>query len=332
MCTCVGCSSKEEQKITTNVLNHKDKEFSYDVISKPDDVYSKEMQQFYILSQGVEFPCFILEMKRKGKDTPDYFKYELNDDNAWNVEKTAWSDKLRKIIPGGVDQMVSDSQGTIYGLSGGYGDDKNSVLVRMDGEGTVTKMNLSSVKKAYPELSLQTFQIINDNELIFYFSAEDEGEEEKKSVEALTYNVTTESMDKKVKVTNDLSCFDKQGNYYTITSEQNAIQKRNLEDELPSQLILCEGNLSGCLENKIIVNGDWGYVVTNQGICGGRLDADKWDVLIPQDKMYYNKGNFRVPVEAFPVLMKTNGQDEDFFVMTYKDKEFMDFDWVHYHE
>ncbi len=82
--------------------------------------------------------------------------------------------------------------------------------------------------------------------------------------------------------------------------------------------IKCEGTLSA--SSPIIIKDDYGYVLTDGGIYGGKLTDKSWGCILPKDKMESGY------VQNF---IKTSGHDAEFYCFQMKDKN--EFQWVHYY-
>ena len=68
---------------------------------------------------------------------------------------------------------------------------------------------------------------------------------------------------------------------------------------------------------------------TSNGIYGGKLDANEWEKKIDGKELYYCK-DFPSPVLGIANMVKVPGRDLEFYMMTWKNAECSDFEWVHY--
>ena len=70
-------------------------------------------------------------------------------------------------------------------------------------------------------------------------------------------------------------------------------------------------------------------MLTGSGRYGGKLDADRWEKILDRNKMLYCK-EFGSPVLGIANMVKVPGQDTEFYLMTWKNRECSDFEWIHY--
>ena len=60
------------------------------------------------------------------------------------------------------------------------------------------------------------------------------------------------------------------------------ILKKSLYEEIPQKVIKCDGITSECINSQMIIDEEFGYVLTGSGIYGGKLDADRWEKILRQ--------------------------------------------------
>lgn len=123
--------------------------------------------------------------------------------------------------------------------------------------------------------------------------------------------------------------FDTEGNYYVVAPRQQLILKKSLYESVPKKVIKCEGMTSESSTSGLVIDDDFGYLLTGNGIYGGKLDADKWEKKIDGKELYYCK-DFPSPVLGIANMVKVPGRDLEFYLMTWKNTECSDFEWVHY--
>lgn len=327
----MSCEAQEnEVKVeTTNVITHTEGTLTYDVIEKPEEANSERMANMYASIHGTEYPRMILKLIDKEAETFEYIEYQLKEDFSWERKKASWSDEIAKEAPGGIGVMVSDSDGELYASA--FDKENNYVIWNLQENGKVRTLDMKSVLALHGQEVPSTFDMINDQELAFFFPAN--SQEVSSKCDVLIYDLIKEQVKEQGSTVSDDVVFDKEGNYYTVSSAQQLIQKYSIHDSLPNKVIQCKGINSVTNNFDMLIDDDSGYIKTGKGIYGGKLDVDKWDVVIPLKSMYYNKENvtFQLqPLSAFSSFLKVPGNSEEFFVKTLCNEETMDFDWVHY--
>ena len=140
-------------------------------------------------------------------------------------------------------------------------------------------------------------------------------------------NITDAAKDGKI---DDISAgFDTEGNYYVVAPRQQLILKKSLYESVPKKVIKCEGMTSESSTSGLVIDDDFGYLLTGNGIYGGKLDANEWEKKIDGKELYYCK-DFPSPVLGIANMVKVPGRDLEFYLMTWKNAECSDFEWVHY--
>ena len=104
---------------------------------------------------------------------------------------------------------------------------------------------------------------------------------------------------------------------------------------MPDRVIQCNGSISetsAALGLKIV--DDNGYIVTDKGICSGKLSEDNWDnIVLRTEDLYYNKNDelFKVtPIHSIYGYAKLSGDKGDFIISTLKNSEDLNYQWVRY--
>lgn len=114
-----------------------------------------------------------------------------------------------------------------------------------------------------------------------------------------------------------------------VAPRQQLILKKSLYESVPKKVIKCEGMTSESSTSGLVIDDDFGYLLTGNGIYGGKLDANEWEKKIDGKELYYCK-DFPSPVLGIANMVKVPGRDLEFYLMTWKNAECSDFEWVHY--
>lgn len=329
-CTSCGMKKNEETTEKTKVTSYKEKNVMYDVIETPDEANSKQMANMYVNVSGSEYPRMILKLIQTNSESYEYIEYQLQDDFTWRRTKIAWSDKISEMSPNGIKIMVADSKGELYASA--YDREKRYVLYRLSDNGEIYKLNVSEVLNTHKGVEPSTFDIINDYQLAFLFS--ENSEQIGGKCDVVFYDLIEEKVLEQGSAVSDQIIFDEEGNYYTLSFAQPIIQKYTIHDSMPNKVIQCDGISPSTMISDLLISDDKGYLKTSYGIYGGKLNEEQWDnVIIAVDNMYYNKeiATFQSqPLLSFSSFIKVPGDDTEFFVKTFRDEEYIDFDWVHY--
>lgn len=314
--TTIKDNTKQERNSARNQTQ------SYEVIKKPEAALSKNMKQMFLV-QGQERPYFIFRQDISGKE--QYVKCELNIENKWDTEKAKWSDYIVKHNKNESCQIISDSNRILYILCSNNKKSKHN-LYRIMPEKEPQKLDIEDIYILQKGQKLLSFNIINENKLVFFFS-QDETDIQGTAME---YDIAKEEFLKGNGHVDDISAnFDKDGNYYCISPKQKLIMKKSLYSNIPEAVIKCDAIANDCQNHLLTIQDDYGYILTGNGIYGGKISDKKWEVIIPKEKIYYCK-DFLTPVLGIANMVKVPGKDTEFFLMTWKNAECSDFEWIHY--
>ncbi len=327
LCFCclllVSCGEEAAKNLEgRNPASGREEFQKYEMIKKPEYALSKNMKQMYII-RGQEQPYFIFRMNTSEGD--QYISCKLANENKWFTEKAEWSDYIAKRHKDAISLIVSDSRGVIYILCSNKQKTKYSLYQQMPNR-KLQKLNIDDIYIRQKEKKLLSFNLINENRLVFFFS------QERTDVQgnAVEYDIAREKFIEKDGYINDISAsFDKDGNYYSVSPGQKLIMKKSLYSEIPEGVIKCDAVTEECQNNLLIVQDDFGYILTRDGIFGGKIEAEKWEVIIPEEQLYFCN-EFPTPILGIANMEKVAGGDREFYLMTWKNAEFSDFEWIHY--
>lgn len=295
---------------------------NYETIEKPEYALSKNMKQMFIV-RGQELPYFIFRMNVSG--TEQYITCKLDDESKWSTEKAEWSDYIVKRHKNANSLIVSDSKETFYMLCSNKQKTKYSLYRIMKGKNP-QKLNIDAIYSRQKEQKLLSFYLINENRLIFFFS-QDETDMQGNTVE---YDTTREEFLEKDGYVDDISAsFDEKGNYYCVSPGQKLVMKKSPYHEIPEKVIKCDAITEECQNSLLIIQDDFGYILTGKGVYGGKIDDEKWEEVIPAAQLYFCK-DFPTPVLGIANMVKAAGADKEFYFMTWKNAECSDFEWIHY--
>lgn len=170
----------------------------------------------------------------------------------------------------------------------------------------------------------ESCQIISDSNRILYILCSNN-----KKLKHSLYRIMPEKEPQKLDIEDISANFDKDGNYYCISPKQKLIMKKSLYSNIPEAVIKCDAIADDCQNHLLTIQDDYGYILTGNGIYGGKISDKKWEVIIPKEKIYYCK-DFPTPVFGIANMVKVPGKDTEFFLMTWKNAERSDFEWIHY--
>lgn len=319
----VSCGKETAPDSTVQNPNHgKEQVQNYEIIEKPEYALSKNMMQMFIV-RGQELPYFIFRMDVSGAE--QYITCKLDNGNKWITEKAEWSDYIVEHNKNANSLIVSDSKETFYILCSNEQKTRYSLYRIMKGR-KPQELNIEAIYSRQKQQKLLAFNLINENRLIFFVSQE----ETDMQGSTMEYDTTREEFLEKDGYVDDISAsFDKKGNYYCVSPEQKLIMKKSPYSEISESIIKCDAVTEECQNNLIVIQGDFGYILTGKGIYGGKTDAEKWEKVIPMTQLYYCE-DFPTPVLGIANIVKTTGADREFYLMTWKDTEYSDFEWIHY--
>ncbi len=329
LCTSCGTKHSEVSVEKPNIISHQGEDGNYDIIEKPTGIDGERLYNKYVTVNGTEYPRMILKLIKDDMKTFEYIEYQLEDDFSWTRSKLPWSDKVSALYEDGTGTIVSDSQGNLYAST--YDKDGMMIVLRLSEDGKVQELDLTEVEKVYDQVHPTSFDIINDHELVFFY--EENPEETGMKTNVVFFDSIKECVvDKGLTISNDV-VFDKDGYYYSVSPEQQVIQKYTIHDTLPHSVIKC-GEMSGLVNiTDLLIDEDNGYIKISSGIYGGTLDDAQWELMLPVENMYYDKGVEQFdenPLTAFMSYIKVSGDDCEFFVETLRSDDILDFAWVHY--
>lgn len=295
---------------------------NYEIIKKPEYALSKNMQQMFIV-QGQELPYFIFRMSISGKE--QYITCKLDSKNKWSTEKAEWSDYIVGHSKNAGNLIVTDSKGTFYILCNNKQKTRYTLFRIIQGK-KPQKLNIDGIYKRREGRKLLSFNLINDNRLIFFFS-QDETDIQGSAIE---YDTMREEFIEGEGHVDDISAsFDKKGNYYCVSPGQKLIMKKSPYDVVSEAVIKCDAITEECQNSLLIIQDDFGYILTRKGIYGGKIDDKNWGKVLPVEQLQYCK-DFPTPVLGIANIVKVSGEDREFYLMTWKNTECSDFEWIHY--
>ena len=307
------------EKEANSEINHGT---NYETISKPACALSEEMKQMFLI-YGQDKPYFIFRLDTTNGES--FVTCTLNSENKWDTQKAPWSDFITKHNKDGLYKIACDSQGGLYIFCSNS--EYTDYSLYFVGEGLhPQELNIKDIFGIIKEQKVVSFNLIKDDKLVFFFS-EDETDLQGNAVE---YDVAREKFTEESGCVDDFSAsFDEEGYYYTVSPRQKVITKKTIYEELPKQLIKCEAITEECTNNLLVIRDECGYLMTAEGIYGGKLEDEQWKNILPIGSMKYPK-DFPSPVMGTANIEKVSGDDEEFYVMTWRNMEFTDFEWVHY--
>ena len=327
---CVACNREQtKEKLsseTAKVERKQEEDTSYEVFSKPKEALSKSMLGMFLFNNENE-PYFIFLLKENNGYL--YKECRLGADNKWGSSVTKWSDKLIKEEKVLIETMVSKKQGVYYCIAADIGNQKEKYLYRITREGDIKKLNIEKANEKMKGLILTNLSILSDNELVLSYTGDEMDMELEEGIDSLCYHVVNEEViGEPVKLMDYNAEFDDEKLYYSVAAGQEVVVGRSLDSTLPKRVIKCE-NL-GLLEySPIVISNGFGYTLSEKGIIGGELTAKKWDIVMPRENMKYSSSIPNLP-SAIACMIKTPGEDKEFYCMTWKNIEMTDFEWVHY--
>lgn len=298
------------------------KKNQYEIIKKPEYALSKDMKQMFIISNA-EMPYFIFRMHTFNQDS--FLECKWNGEKKWSVQKTEWSNLIANRYKNYECQIASADGENLYILLA----KKNNYtyeLYRVSKKGEIQRLHMPDIYARVKGQTIISFDVIRNSRLVFFFSKK----EDAVCGQAIEYDANNEKFLSKDGKIDDISAgFDNKGNYYLVAPRQQLILKKSLYEEIPQKVIKCDGITSECINSQMIIDEEFGYVLTGSGIYGGKLDADRWEKILDRNKMLYCK-EFGSPVLGIANMVKAPGQDTEFYLMTWKNRECSDFEWIHY--
>lgn len=330
-----ACGRTTENYDANGEMQRKETEkISYKVYEKPTYALDENMLTMFLFSHG-DLPEYLFKMK--ASKNIEYHSSKMQPDGTWESGKVNWNDSFADMEKRELQCMLSDSKGNLYGIAM---DEKgtNCDLYRIGSDGTIEMLNTDSAKKKFKNKVLYTIAYVTDSKLILTFSEPDDmiGE----NVSAIEYDLIAEKVIGDTgKVRDSLATFDENGLYYYpvpgANVEDGVILAKSIYSSNPEKTIKCKYLLNS--HTQILVKDGFGYIMTRWGICGGRLDDKEWDIVIPVEEMYIpkcftNEEQAIMPSDAIMCMVKTSGDDREFFCMTWKDEKHDDFSWVHYYD
>ena len=247
------------------------------------------------------------------------------EDYKWFTKNTSWSDFVAKNCGNGEIQIAADTKQNLYVM---YSDNSKTKcqLYKVKENGKIQELHIPDITLRVKDQKVISFSVINESRLVFFFSLE----EDATGGQAIEYDSVEEKFLAKDGKIDDISAgFDTEGNYYVVAPRQQLILKKSLYESVPKKVIKCEGMTSESSTSGLVIDDDFGYLLTGNGIYGGKLDANEWEKKIDGKELYYCK-DFPSPVLGIANMVKVPGRDLEFYMMTWKNAECSDFEWVHY--
>lgn len=319
----ISCDKEVAVQPREEVSLKRDKSYEYEKIQKPELAFSKDMKQMYLIVNE-EVPYYIFRMRTSGKDSYMECQWE-GGDKKWMTKKTAWNDFIAKNCGNGEIQIAADTKQNLYVM---YSDNSKTKcqLYKIKKNREIRELHIPDITSRVKGQKIVSFSVINESRLVFFFSLEEDATDG----QAIEYDSVEEKFLAKDGKIDDISAgFDTEGNYYVVAPRQQLILKKSLYESVPKKVIKCEGMTSESSTSGLVIDDDFGYLLTGNGIYGGKLDANEWEKKIDGKELYYCK-DFPSPVLGIANMVKVPGRDLEFYLMTWKNAECSDFEWVHY--
>lgn len=318
----ISCDKETAMQPREEVSLKPDKSYVYEKIQKPELAFSKDMKQMYLIVNE-EVPYYIFRMRTSGKES--YMECRWEEDKKWVTKKTSWSDFVAKNCGNGEIQIAADTKQNLYVM---YSDNSKTKcqLYKIKKNREIWELHIPDITSRVKGQKIVSFSVINESRLVFIFSLKEDATDG----QAIVYDSVEEKFLAKDGKIDDISAgFDTEGNYYVVAPRQQLILKKSLYESVPKKVIKCEGMTSESSTSGLVIDDDFGYLLTGNGIYGGKLDANEWEKKIDGKELYYCK-DFPSPVLGIANMAKVPGRDLEFYMMTWKNAECSDFEWVHY--
>lgn len=334
--SCANNTSKNS-KVTSNIAPIQQKtqsNVSYQVFDKP---YSDGISLDYVVLSKEEDPLIItLTMVDESDESKgfEYHGYTLRE-NGWEDTNLPWGTAFNKQFPQGPVLIEGDSEGLIY-IS--VNDPQKGIrLFQMDNSKTYREIDISEINKAYKDYSLVDIQFITDEKIaVALQKSSEDATDPTIASDVVFFDLIKQKITDKGSVMSQYITFDEDGTYYAISSSGQYIQHYSIHDKMPDRVIQCNGSISetsAALGLKIV--DDNGYIVTDKGICSGKLSEDNWDnIVLRAEDLYYNKNDelFKVtPIHSIYGYAKLSGDKGAFIISTLENSEDLNnYQWVRY--
>ncbi|WP_026834390.1 hypothetical protein [Eubacterium xylanophilum] len=361
----VGCSNKIDDKDSinkTSVVEESEKpQIVHDIIEMP-AVKEEEGYKFndylYVVKDGK--PEVISRLINKGKKRVRFTISNLNKDNTWTTQIAPWSENCNYQDLYSVMCFSYNAEGVLYALMLKQ-DFTNPIIRCLGDDGKSYDIDMQDVKKTYPNRFPYKFSFIDNNRCVLYMDYDKEKEKgtQKKQgtyrssqdIEAektlmQVYNIAENRMESdKEFLFYDVSIYDKDLRGYVYNPENDAIVVKKMGDKISERMIKCGLKEFWSKPRRgyefLSEDGDKGYLLSEFGIVGGNLDAEKWDWIVDRgefvlggDEEIIKRVNSKgmTPMGTIKVL-KGNESDYDFYrLMRYANNNESEMFWVYYHE
>lgn len=324
-----------------------DNKVSSEILEGPKELNSDNMIQFFTIKTE-DLPVQVFMMKDKKQEQIRYVVSRMQPDGTWISEVPKWNKACVKKKNGGVVYITEDSKGVFYAV---WWDSTltEQKLLRLYENGVVEELDIDEARKMNKGYILWSVSLINDNKMILQFDKDfvaekkDEFEEKDSLTHAVEYNLAEEKVGEEIGVMGSLNDnFDEQGICYTADNLQNMILGRKISSTISDRVIKCKADFP--VSSVMDIRDDYGYCKTNDGIYGGKLEAAEWSCIIPsEDMIKYKEEKKEVEGEEnttymidsdspVKVIMKTPGNDREFYCLALVNKEEKQYQWVHYYD
>lgn len=315
-CILCSCTKQRDNETQTHINEKKENEqIVSEIIQDPEALNSAEITGSFVVNTE-DMPIVINMVDDKKENRVHYEVNYLNEDGTWKTTKPKWNDYFNKNHTYGMIGIVEDTKDRFYALIGN-GKCTNQKVVRLYEDGNVEEINIDDIKKVTDGEMPIGISMVNDNQVLIQYIGD------QSTTHGGIHGIVFDLLEKKIVGTHEVisttTCqFDANGMFYRADTLQNLIIGKKMGEDLASCSIKCEGTLSA--SSPIVIKDDYGYVLTDGGIYGGKLTDKSWGCILPKDKMESGY------VQNF---IKTSGHDAEFYCFQMKDKN--EFQWIHYY-
>lgn len=345
----VGCT---ENRISSDVrinLKKTKEKIKSEVIELPDVATSERVLEYFTVTTE-NLPVMISMLKNEQGTKLEYYISRLQEDGTWETEVPKWNDNCVNIKGYNIISVSEDQNGCMYALMFGRELTKQKV-VRLNKDGSIRELNLSNVRKQYKGMVLSAIALIDSEKMVLQFvnynpdesiSNDDSEEKNKNLVQAVQYDIVNETpLEIKGVMYSENYNFDLEGVYYTSNVEQGLIVGRKIDSKLNEYAIKCGDSVP--LAADINLKDDSGYVVTSDGLYGGKLVSGQWECLISSQDMQItqNTKNFSlldVPFipdmgqDVSKLVKGVNSENEIYCLVECSQNGKLQSVWIHYYE
>lgn len=315
-CLLCGCAKQTENNTQTRIKDQTEKrQTASEIIESPKAMNAAGTTGTFVINTE-DMPVMVNMIEDK-KEQRVYYEVDcLQEDGTWDSEKPAWNEYFGKNHTYGMISIVLDSKGRFYALIGN-GEMTDQKVVRLYEDGNVEEINIHDIKKVTEGEMPIGISLVNDNEILIQYIGDQSTTNG--GIHGVLFDLLEEKMVGTPEVVSINTCaFDKNGLFYRADTIQNLIVGKKPGESIASCSIQCEGTLSA--SSPIIVKDDYGYVLTDDGIYGGKLTDKKWECLLPKEEMQSGY------VQNF---IKPSGHDSEFYCFQMKEQK--QYEWVHYY-